>query len=110
MRTMRVKKRFFDLIYSGKKNLEVRVGYNSINRIQVGEFIQLITHMSNCDVQVSAIRRYQTFEAMLEKEPYDRIAPDSSSQAELLALLKHIYPPDKERLGVVVLELTRIGR
>lgn len=108
MRTMRVKKRFFDLISSGKKTLEVRVGYDSINRIQTGERIRLVTHTTSFDVRVSAIRRYQTFEAMLEREPYDRIAPDSSSHAEVLSLLKSIYPPDKEKLGVVVLEFDRI--
>ena len=110
MRTMRVKKRFFDLIYSGKKTLEVRVGYDTINRIQVGERIKLVTHMSDFDVRVNAIRRYKTFREMLEKEPFDRIAPDSSSQAEVLSLLETIYPPEKEQLGVVILELAKISK
>lgn len=107
MRTMRVKKRFFDLIQSGKKNLEVRVGYDTINRIQAGESINLITHTSNFNVRIKAIRKYRTFEEMLNIEPYDHIAPDSSSKEEVLSLLKAIYPPEKEKLGVVVLELDK---
>jgi len=107
MRTMRIKQRFFDLINSGQKTLEVRVGYDAINRIQAGEQIQLSTQTSNLQVKVRAIRRYRSFEAMLAKESFKNIAPDVSSQAELLALLKQIYPANKEKLGVVVLELTK---
>ena len=105
MRTMRIKQRFFDLIKSGRKPLEVRVGYDAINRIRSGERISLVTHTSSLVVRVDAIRRYDNFEAMLAKEPFQKIAPDVSSQAELLALLRNIYPTHKERLGVVVLEL-----
>lgn len=110
MRTMRVKKRFFDLISSGRKDLEVRVCYDSINRIQVGERIRLVTHTLSFDVRVNGIRRYSTFEAMLEKEPYERIAPDCKSPPELLSLFRNIYSPDKEKLGVVVLEFVKIGK
>ena len=107
MRTMRIKQRFFDLIQSGKKTLEVRVGYDAINRIQVGESINLVTHTSNLNVRVNAIRRYNSFDSMLVKEPFNEIAPDVVSQAELLVLLKNIYPASKEKLGVVVLELLK---
>ncbi len=108
MRTMRVKRRFYDLIFSGRKTLEVRIGYDSINRIQVGERIRLTTHTGSFEVKVSAIRRYQTFEEMLATEHYERIAPDSNSREEVLSLLKQIYPAQKEKLGVVVLEFERI--
>lgn len=109
MRTMRTKKRFLELIRSNKKNLEVRVGYDTINRIQVGERIKLMSHASSLDVRVNAIRRYKTFEAMLEKESYKRIAPDLSSKHETLSLFKSIYHSKKEKLGVVVLELVSIN-
>ena len=107
MRTMRIKRRFYDLIQSGKKTLEVRVGYDSINRIQVGERIRLVTHTGSFEVKVSDIRRYQTFKEMMDVEPWERIAPDSRLRDEVLALFKQIYPADKEKLGVVVLEFAR---
>ena len=106
MRTMRVKKKFFDLIKLGEKTLEVRVGYNTINRIQIGERINLATHNDSCKVQIRDIRRYKTFKGMLEEEPYKRISPDSRSVKEVLSLFKRIYGPEKEKLGVVVLELS----
>lgn len=107
MRTMRIKQRFFDLIKSGKKPLEVRVGYDSIKRIKAGEQINLETHTSRLTVRVGAVRQYGSFEAMLENEPYQKIAPDVPSRGELLDLLKRIYPPNKEALGVIVLDLVK---
>lgn len=68
MRTMRIKQRFFDLIQSGKKTLEGRVGYDAINRIQIGERIRLVSHTGSFDVKVVDIRRYRTFEEMLGVE------------------------------------------
>lgn len=110
MRTMRVKRRFYDLIYSGKKTLEVRVGYDTINRIQTGERIRLITHTGSFEVKVNAIRRYCTFEEMLRAELWERIAPDAGSHEEVLALFKQIYPPHREKLGVVVLEFAQVSK
>ena len=104
MKTLRVKPRFFNLICSGKKDLEVRVGYESVNRIQTGEYIRLVTHQSTFDVRVHAIRKYPDFQTMLDKEIHKRIVPGSISSSEVLSLLKEIYPPAKEKLGIVVFE------
>lgn len=108
MRTMRIKRRFYDLIQSGKKTLEVRVGYDTINRIQVGERVRLMTHTGGFDVKIAAIRRYRTFADMLNVEPWEKIAPDSKSKDEVLSLFKQIYPAKREQLGVVVLEFARV--
>ena len=45
---------------------------------------------------------------MLGVEPWERIVPDSRSRDEVLTLFKQIYPADKEKLGVIVLEFARI--
>lgn len=108
MRTIRIKRRFYDLIKSGKKTLEVRVGYDIINCIHVGERIRLVTHTGSFDVKVVDIRRYSTFAEMLSVEPWKRIDPDSKSKDEVLSLFKQIYPAHKEKLGVVVLEFAQV--
>jgi ASC-1-like (ASCH) protein/ribosomal protein S18 acetylase RimI-like enzyme len=105
MRTMRVKPRFIKLIQSGLKTLEVRVGYDNINRIQAGERIRFVSHENMIDVRVRSVRRYTSIEALLEQEPFEKIAPDLPSKEAVVDLLRHIYPPDKERLGMVVLEI-----
>lgn len=110
MRTMRIKRRFYDLIKSGKKTLEVRVGYDAINRIQTGEHIRLETHTGSFEVRVSNIRRYRTFKEMLNTESWVHIVPDAKSREEVLSLFEQIYPTHKEKLGVVVLEFVQADK
>ena len=95
------------MMRSLKKDLEVRVGYDSINHIRAGERILWVTHTDSMEMKVSAIRRYATFEEMLKVEPFNRIVPGATSAQEVLLLLRQIYSPDKERLGVVVLKLDK---
>jgi len=104
MRNMRVKNKFFQYIRQGAKDLEVRVGYDNIRRIQPNEEIRLATHDKSMIVRVKAIRRYQTFVEALGAEPAARIAPGCSTE-ELLSLLQRLYPPPKEQLGIYVLEI-----
>ncbi len=105
MRMMRIKRRFFDLMKSGQKDLEARVGYPSMNRIQAGEQINWVNGSLSLITRVRQVRKYKTFVEMLQNERYERIIPDCHSSAEALALLTQIYPPEKEKLGVIVLEL-----
>jgi ASC-1-like (ASCH) protein len=51
------------------------------------------------------IRRYQSIELLLDKEPWEKIAPDLSSKEAVLQLLRQIYPPEKQKLGMVVLDI-----
>lgn len=104
MRLMRVKQHFFDLIKDRKKTLEVRVGYENINTIEPGERIRLASRTQTQVIQVSEVRRYATFAQMLEHEQANRIAPGVDKE-HLLDLLQEIYPPAREALGVVVLEV-----
>jgi ASC-1-like (ASCH) protein len=106
MRTMRVKKQYLDLIKSGRKTLEVRVGYESIKTIQPGEKIKLMSHAEAETICVKDVRSYTSFEDMLKHESSASIAPDVG-QERVLPLLREIYPPDREKLGVVVLDIER---
>ena len=108
MRNMRMKARFFDLIMAGRKTLEVRVGYDSIRAIKAGDRVRLSTHDRTAEILIKDVRRYQSFSEMLLVEPAERIAPDDPTGVP--RLLSEIYPPNKERLGVIVLEIEPIGR
>jgi len=98
---MWIKKRFFDLILSGEKTLEVRVLYPNLRSIRKGELVNL---NNQATIRIKDVRRYSTFEEMLSKEEASRIVPGSNRE-ELLRLLKSLYPPHKEQLGVLVLEV-----
>ncbi|OGH91380.1 MAG: hypothetical protein A2534_03845 [Candidatus Magasanikbacteria bacterium RIFOXYD2_FULL_39_9] len=104
MRTLRVKNRFFNEIMSRRKTLEVRVAYANIKSIRVGENIQLLTGANSGIVRVRAVRTYTTFELMLSAEDSSKVLP-GMDKPEALSLLRGIYPADKERLGVVVLDI-----
>jgi ASC-1-like (ASCH) protein len=104
MRMMRVKQRFLDFIKSGQKTLEVRVGYDSVKTVKPGERVSFSSRDQTQVVRVNGVRNYQSFEAMLEHEKAERIVP-GMDLGNLLRLLREIYPPDRERLGVVVLEI-----
>lgn len=105
MRTMRLKQHFLDYVRQGRKTLEVRVGYDQIKTIQPGEKIRFLSLTEALDVSVIAVRRYGSFKEMLVVEPADKILPDVP-QEEAFRRLQEIYPPSKERLGVIVLEIT----
>jgi len=98
---MWIKRRFFDLILSGEKTLEVRVLYPNLRSIQKGELVNL---NNQATIRIRDVRKYSTFEEMLSKEEASRIVPGSNRE-ELLSLLKSLYPPHKEQLGVLVLEV-----
>jgi len=104
MRSMRVKDKFLKEIESGKKDLEIRVAYSSMKNIRVGEIVGFHSRTQSVVVEITDIRKYATFETMLEKEDADRIVPGYSNDT-LLKLLRDIYPKDKEKLGVIALQI-----
>jgi ASC-1-like (ASCH) protein len=105
-KTLWVKKKFFDLIVSGKKILEVRVLYPNLKTIQKGDLVNL---NNRAILQVKDIRIYPNFEAALLYEEASQIFPGKNQQ-EILKLLKSLYPPSKEKLGVLVLEIEAIKK
>lgn len=107
MRKMRIKKPYFDGIMSGRKTLEVRIGYNSIKRLKEGQLLQLENGHVSGVVRIKSIRIYSKFADMLAAEPWQQIVPQAKSQEEALRLLHKIYPPHKERLGVHVIEVQK---
>ena len=107
VRKMRIKRPYYDAIMSGRKTLEVRVGYDNIKRLSAGELLQLETGHTSGVVRIKSIRIYDNFADMLATEPWREIVPQVSSQEEATKLLREIYPASKERLGVHVIEVEK---
>lgn len=107
VRKLRIKKPYFDDIMSGRKTLEVRVGYNSIKRLKAGELLQLETGHTSGAVRIKSIRIYRSFADMFSSEVWQQIVPQAKSEEEALRLLRKIYPDHKERLGVHVIEVEK---
>lgn len=107
VRKMRIKRPYFDAIMAGTKTLEVRVGYDSIKRLKAGELLQLETSQKSDVVRIKAVRVYRDFADMLAAEDWKQIVPQVNTREDALQLLREIYPPAKEQLGIYVLEIRK---
>ena len=86
--------------------MEVRVAYSNVARLQPGDRLLLN------DQHPFIIQRmgyYASFEELLAHEDALAIAPEVAPD-QLLEKLRAIYPPAKESLGVVALEIEPEGR
>jgi ASC-1-like (ASCH) protein len=106
---MHIKQIFLDHIKTGTKTLEVRVGYDKNKNIAKSEQILMVSQNYSLLVEVLHIRTYNSHENLLENEDYKKIAPHLQSKDEVLKVLNDIYPPDKVKLGLIVLEIKPLG-
>ena len=102
-KTLWIKRRFLEEILAGRKTLEVRVGYGNIRQLKPG--MQLLLN-GEYPVSIKAVRRYNSFEEMIAREDVEKIVPGKEKE-EVLQILKMLYPPFKEKLGVFVIEIEK---
>ena len=103
VKTLWIKDEYLRQILDGRKTVEVRVAYANIARLEPGDVLLLNDRHRYV---IAAIRRYPSLEALVATEDPKTIAPDLPDRETLLAACRAIYPPDKEALGVVALELS----
>lgn len=101
----RIKREYYNLINSGTKTLEVRVGYPDIRRVQEGDTITFKDY-SNIKFEVVRVTRYEDFPDMLDSEDSSKAIPNVSKY-KALEMYQAIYPEKKEALGVYVFELRK---
>ena len=104
VKNLRIHNRFLELIRTGEKTLEIRVGYNNIKKIHPGDQLKLISRTQSFVCHVDDVRTYQDFADLAEHEEMERALPGMDTD-EALTQLRRIYPKDKEKLGVYVLDL-----
>jgi ASC-1-like (ASCH) protein len=99
-----IKDEYLSQILAGAKTIEVRVGYNNILKLKAGQYLCL---NDRYPFRLVRITLYADFVALLEHEDAAQIAPGFTPDS-LLAAMRTIYPPDKEALGAVALQLERV--
>ncbi|MGW0735110.1 ASCH domain-containing protein [Streptomyces sp. NPDC002851] len=102
---LNIRKPYFDLISQGIKTIEVRVGYPKIRRIAVGDLLRFTSGDETLHTRVTEVAEYRSFTAMLDAEDNAAIGAHSMSRAELLDVIREIYPPEKEALGVFAIHI-----
>jgi len=99
-------RRYFDLVAAGRKTIEVRVKYPHLADMAAGDTIRFRIKGTEetCDVRVLRVAAYPDFEALLDGEGPERVNP-ASSREQQLANIRGIYPPEKEALGALAIEI-----
>jgi len=102
-KTLWIRDEYLAQILNGRKTVEVRVAYASIARLQPGDRLLL---NSRYPFIIRRVGRYTDFDELLSHEHPAAIAPDLTPGG-LLSALRSLYPPAKEGLGAVALEIER---
>ena len=106
MREINIRKEYLKLIIEGVKTVEVRVGYPRMRSIQPGQELTFVSGDQRVPTTVKRVTEYPSFEEMLGREDARSIGGDlGESRENLLAVIRNIYPPEKERLGVIAIEI-----
>ena len=101
MKTLWIRDEYLGQILSGLKTVEVRVAYPNIARLKAGDGLRL---NDKHRYRVRRITIYADFEALLAEQDASAIAP-GVPPAALLTALRELYPPEREALGAVALEI-----
>lgn len=107
-RDMPIYQRYYDLIANGSKTIEVRVAYSSMLRIKAGDRIRFTCREENTLTRVKRVTRYDSFDEMFDHERAEAINP-TTDPAEQLRAIRDIYPPEKEALGVLAIEIEKVS-
>jgi ASC-1-like (ASCH) protein len=99
-------RRYFDLVAAGRKTTEVRVKYPRLADMAAGDTIRFRIKGTEetCDVKVTQVTEYASFEALLDGEGPSQVNP-TASRDEQLANIRAIYPPEKEALGALAIKI-----
>ncbi len=74
--------------------------------IQPGQELTFASGDQRVPTTVKRVTEYPSFEEMLDCEDARSIGGDlGESRENLLAVIRSIYPPEKERLGVLAIEI-----
>jgi ASC-1-like (ASCH) protein len=106
---LNLRKPYLKLIAEGIKTVEVRVGYPKMRKIQAGHELTFVSGDDIVATRVMRVTEYKSFEEMLNHEDAVAIGGDlGESRDDLLAVIREIYPPEKEKLGVLAIQIEQL--
>ncbi|AGP55072.1 ASCH domain-containing protein [Streptomyces rapamycinicus] len=106
VRELNLYRQYFDLVAAGTKTIEVRVKYPHLADLAPGDTIRFRIKGTDetCDVKVLRVTGYADFEGLLDGEGPANVNPNATRD-EQLASIRAIYPPEKEALGALAIEM-----
>ena len=111
MHTMKVQTRYYNLLKSGEKTIELRLFDEKRQKIQVGDEI-IFSDFSNQDDNFKAVvlklYRAENFDALCRI--IDSNQAGFSTKNELISVLEKFYAPqEQKKFGVVGIEIRKIA-
>ncbi|MGM0877976.1 MAG: ASCH domain-containing protein [Bacillota bacterium] len=91
---------YFNAIKEGKKTVEVRLNDEKRRKIKVGdtvEFIKVPEQNETLKVQVTELRKYDTFEKMYKDIPFKDFDCEGWTLQEMVEGTYEIYSPEQEK-------------
>ncbi|SHI08533.1 ASCH domain-containing protein [Streptomyces sp. 3214.6] len=106
VRELNLYRQYFDLVAAGTKTIEVRVKYPRLAGLAAGDVIRFRIKGTDetCAVEVKRVTEYTDFEALLDGEGASNVNP-TATREEQLTNIRAIYPPEKEALGTLAIEI-----
>ncbi|MFJ9713325.1 ASCH domain-containing protein [Streptomyces sp. NPDC101234] len=100
---------YFELVAAGTKTIEVRVKYPRLADLAAGDTIRFRIKGTDetCEVRVERVTEYPDFEALLDGEDPANVNP-TAPRDEQLSNIRAIYPPEKEVLGALAIQIGRL--
>lgn len=100
--SLRIRPQYLQWVLNGRKTIEVRVAYPHLAKMSADD---TLTFNDQHAYRVLNVNRYPSFDALLEGEDPASIAPEILEPETLLRVLREIYPPEKEALGVLAIHI-----
>ncbi|WP_369391800.1 ASCH domain-containing protein [Streptomyces sp. CG1] len=106
VRELNLYRQYFDLVAAGTKTIEVRVKYPHLADLAAGDTIRFRIKGTDetCEVRVKRVTEYSDFEALLDGEGPANVNP-TTTRDQQLTNIRAIYPPEKESLGALAIEI-----
>ncbi|MDX3313533.1 ASCH domain-containing protein [Streptomyces sp. ME08-AFT2] len=106
VRELNLYRQYFDLVAAGTKTIEVRVKYPHLADLAAGDTIRFSIKGTDetCAVRIVRVTEYADFAALLDGEGAAKVNP-TATRDEQLTNIRAIYPPEKEALGALAIEI-----
>ncbi|MEU1177388.1 ASCH domain-containing protein [Streptomyces sp. NPDC005820] len=106
VRELNLYQQYFDLVAAGTKTIEVRVKYPHLADLAAGDTIRFRIKGTDeaCEVRIVQVTEYADFAALLNGEGAANVDPTATRDRQL-ANIRAIYPPEKEALGALAIEI-----
>ena len=102
MKTIRVRKEYFPLISTGKKNREVRGTHPLFEAVSPGEIVRFSCEKEHIPARIVSVRRYRYLLPLVLREPAHEILP-GAKKSDVYRTVRSIYPKGKRVRGFIVI-------